>query len=143
MWRALGCCVVLACGSGAKQQAVREPSPVVTPSAVGAVEMEASALEPSRIAGEPTIVPNDLDRMNLPVGTQVRGRFQLCLDETGKPASVAVADTTGIATYDRKIVDRMWSWGFNPILVDGKPTKVCSLVIMQFEQTKPVEVQRR
>lgn len=64
------------------------------------------------------------------------------LDATGKPTSVAVTNTTGIANYDRKIVDRMWMWAFNPILVDGKPAKVCSQVTFLFEQTKPVVIQR-
>src|SRR5687768_456529 len=118
MWRAFSCCVVLACGPSAKRQDPREPSPVVAPSAVGAIEIAPTGIEPFRIAGQTSIVPDDLDRVNLPVGAQARGRFQLCLDATGKPTSVAVTNTTGIANYDRKIVDRMWMWAFNPILVD-------------------------
>ena len=142
MWRVFSCCVVLACGPSAKRQDLRGPSPVVAPSAVGAVEIAPTMIEPFRIAGETKIIPADTDRVNLPVGAQVRGRFQLCLDATGKPTSVAVTNTTGIANYDRKIVDRMWSWAFNPIVVDGKPARVCSQVTFLFEQTKPVVIQR-
>jgi TonB family protein len=109
---------------------------------VGAVELAPTEIEPFRIAGETSIVPADLDRVNLPVGARARGRFQLCLDTTGKPTSVAVTNTTGIANYDRKIVDRMWKWAFNPILVDGKPAKVCSQVTFLFEQTRPVVIER-
>jgi hypothetical protein len=142
MWRALSCCVLLACGPSAKRQDLREPSPVVAPSAVGAVEIAPTEIEPFRIAGDASVVPDDLDRVNLQVGTQARGRFQLCLDATGKPTSVAVTNTTGLPNYDRKIVDWMWMWAFNPILVDSKPARVCSQVTFLFEQTKPVVIQR-
>ena len=143
MLRTFSCCVVMACGSSATREDPREPSPVVAPSVVGAVEILPTEIEPFRIAGEKSIVPNDLDRVNLPVGAQSRGRFQLCLDATGKPTSVAVTNTTGIAKYDRKIVDRMWRWAFNPILVDGETARVCSQVTFLFEQTKPVVILRQ
>ena len=115
---------------------------MVAPSAEGAVEIAPTGIEPFRIAGQTSIIPDDLDRVNLPVGARAHGRFQLCLDATGKPTSVAVTNATGIANYDRKIVDRMWMWAFNPILVGGKPAKVCSQVTFLFEHTKPVVIQR-
>ncbi len=142
MWRAWSCCLWLACGPSANRQDLREPSPVVAPAAVGAVEIASTEIEAFRITGETSIIPDDLDRVNLPVGTQARGRFQLCLDATGKPTSVAVTNTTGIANYDRKIVDRMWMWAFGPIRVDGKPATVCSQLTFLFEHTKPVVIQR-
>ncbi len=142
MWRVFGCCVLLACGPSAKGQDLREPSPQVAPAAMGAVEVASAEIEPSRIAGETSIRPADLDLVDVPVGTRAHGRFQLCLDPTGKPTSVAVTNTTGIANYDRKIVDRMWNWAFSPILVDGKAARVCTQVAFLYEHTKPIQINR-
>ena len=79
---------------------------------------------------------------DLPVGTRVAGRFQLCIDDTGKPISVAIANSTSIPNYDRTIVARLRAWVFDPIVVDAKPVKVCTMLTVVYEHTKPVEIRR-
>ena len=135
---------LVACSSSSPQQETRVPSssPVIVPSDTGAVELPAEQVGQSLKTGDSAIVPDDIDRVNLPVGSRATGRFQLCLDEGGKPSSVAIVSSTGLPGYDRKIVARMRAWVFDPIAVDGKPAKVCTVLTIAYEQKTPVRIEQ-
>ena len=83
-------------------------------------------LEPLRIAGDKTIVPDDRQSR--------RGTFRFCLDEAGKVTEVAALQTTGDGLYDAKIVTEMHRWAYQPVVVEGRHTAVCSRITFIYNQ---------
>jgi hypothetical protein len=86
-------------------------------------------LEPLRIAGSKIVEPND-DAMK--TGHRIKGSFKYCLDVTGHMTSVTLLQTTSVPSYDNKIASEMAHWAFRPVVVDGKPTAVCSAATFIF-----------
>jgi hypothetical protein len=84
-------------------------------------------LEPHRLTGKKNITPDAIQpSMNL------RGSFKICLDVEGHAADIKVLQSTGHATYDRKIVAHMWQWSFTPVVLDGNPIPVCTAATFIF-----------
>jgi hypothetical protein len=79
-----------------------------------------SRLEALRIAGDKTILPDDMRSR--------RGTFKFCLDVTGKVGDIEPLQPTGDARYDAKIERAMQQWAYRPVIVDGQPAAICSAV---------------
>jgi hypothetical protein len=95
------------------------------PSKEGGPSMIApSRLEELRVAGDKTIVPDDMESR--------RGTFKFCLDVTGKVGDIEPLQPTGDAHYDAKIERAMQQWAYRPVIVDGQPTAICSAVTFIF-----------
>lgn len=81
-----------------------------------------SRLEPYRVAGQPTILPDERGSARMP------GTFGFCLDESGRITSVTMLATTHDERYDAKIIATMHSWAYRPVVIDGRPPPVCSRI---------------
>ena len=85
-----------------------------------------SRLEALRIAGDKTILPDDMQSR--------RSTFKFCLDVTGKVGDIVPLQSSGDGRYDAKIERAMQKWAYRPVIVDGQPTPVCSAVTFIFNQ---------
>ena len=103
-----------------------EPPPIVPPRAV----------EEHRIAGERAIEPDARTKTFIQINSfgRVVGTFRLCLDATGKPEAIDVLRSTGIASYDQRLIDGMSAWRYSPFELDGKPTPVCTGITFIYTQ---------
>ncbi|MBV8762467.1 MAG: hypothetical protein JO257_34605 [Deltaproteobacteria bacterium] len=95
-----------------------------------------SALETLRVAGSKLITPDakTKDAIALSGHDKVIGSFKLCIDDTGKVASVSKLKTTGWADYDAKIDRELHAWAYKPYEVNGKPAPVCTAVTFIYQQ---------
>jgi hypothetical protein len=93
-------------------------------------------LEPLRIAGEKSIMPDDQTKTELQVAGTHRlvGAFKLCLDRAGGVSSVSVLKTTGAPRYDDKILTKMGEWRYKPFVDAGVAVPVCTAVTFIYEQ---------
>lgn len=121
----------------AVKAAAPAPTTAPAPAAGGALEVPPSVLEANRVAGEPTIVPDDLTKHA--IGQAKVGRVvalvKLCLDESGAVDQLAVVESSGFADYDQKLLRRIReTWRFKPYLVDDKPAPVCTQLTFIYTQ---------
>lgn len=96
----------------------------------------ARLIEGRRISGEKAVVPDDADKMrirNSPHG-RWRGRFRVCVDDTGVVESVLPLELTGLPGYDRKLVAAIHDWRYTPYQVDDVPVPVCTQVTFVYAQ---------
>lgn len=93
-------------------------------------------LEPLRIAGEKSIMPDDQTKTELQAAGTHRlvGAFKLCVDRTGGVSSVSVLKTTGAARYDEKILTKMGEWRYKPFMDAGVAVPVCTAVTFIYAQ---------
>ena len=93
-------------------------------------------LEPLRIAGEKSIMPDDQTKTELQAAGTHRlvGAFKLCLDRAGGVRSVSVLKTTGAPRYDEKILTKMGEWRYKPFVDAGVAVPVCTAVTFIYEQ---------
>jgi TonB family protein len=68
------------------------------------------------------------------------GVFALCIDDLGNVASVSVMSTTGDHFFDAQAMKAIRSWKYSPFNEDGRPTSVCSFVVIR---SKNGNVRRR
>jgi hypothetical protein len=92
--------------------------------------------EGKRISGKKNILPDDhiktaIERKHL---HQVVGSFKICLDEHGAPESILPIRSTGFADYDRELLAGMHEWRYEPYVLDGVPTPVCTGVVFIYNQ---------
>ena len=90
-----------------------------------------------RLEGSESIPPDDSARVELESagGGTVVGAFQFCVDPAGKATKVRPLESTGFASYDKKIESALGNWAFKPYIVDGKPTEACSSVVFVYQQS--------
>jgi protein TonB len=96
-----------------------------------------AALEATRIAGEPRIVPDDVTKTSIQRAgrSELTGTFKLCLTSDGAVASVTVLRPTGFDDYDRRITSTIQrEWRYRPFVVDGQPAPVCTAVTFRYSQ---------
>lgn len=67
------------------------------------------------------------------------GAFTLCLDDTGRVASVTVFQSTAFPAYDNALINDMRTWAFRPIEIHGKPAKVCTRILVEFPAPPPAK----
>jgi hypothetical protein len=113
------------------------PEVVPTPFAGGTLRLAPQAIEVHRIAGSKLIVPDDraktvLGHTNI---DRLVGTFKLCLTPEGRVAAVVPLRSTGVASYDRKIIQEiMTTWQYSPFLDHGNPVAVCTAVTFVYSQ---------
>jgi hypothetical protein len=90
-------------------------------------------LEKLRVAGSKMVEPDGKDKVHLN-GKRLVGTFKLCLDETGHYERGEVLRPTGVPRYDAKIARTMMEWAYQPYVVDGAATPVCSAVTFIYTQ---------
>jgi TonB family protein len=84
-----------------------------------------SRLDVLRIAGDKTILPEDL-------GSSRRASVKFCVDENGRVTTVSLLQTSGDDRYDAKLMAAIHQWAYRPVIVDGQPTAVCSAMTFLF-----------
>jgi hypothetical protein len=94
------------------------------------------SVEAKRISGEKLIVPDQDTRAAIAHSKiqRARGTFRLCLDAHGDVIEVLPVRSTGYATYDREIIERMMLWEYSPFVVDGKSSPVCTHITFVYSQ---------
>jgi hypothetical protein len=103
-----------------------EVLPIDFPVAEGTIRVPRDQLQ--RVAGEVAIAPDALGKkemVNVGVETLV-GAFRYCVDVEGKVTDVAAIESTGIASYDARLVAGIKQWRYKPFLVDDKPVVACT-----------------
>ncbi len=93
-------------------------------------------LEGKRIAGTKTIVPDDIDRLYIQrrgLGT-LRASFRVCIDDTGVVESVLPIRTSGLSSYDARLLAGIRAWRYSPYLIDDQPVPVCTGVTFIYRQ---------
>ena len=66
------------------------------------------------------------------------GVYKLCITAEGNVASVVQLRTTGFPAYDAKIKATIrGEWRYQPFLLNGKPTPVCTAVTFIYSQKPP------
>ncbi|HEY4057298.1 MAG TPA: energy transducer TonB [Kofleriaceae bacterium] len=87
-----------------------------------------------RTSGETQIMPSD------PVKTEMMhdgrdstvGSFKVCIDTSGRVASVAIVGSTKYGAYDSLIVGKIRDWRYKPYSVDTIPVPACSVVTFRY-----------
>lgn len=64
--------------------------------------------------------------------TEVRTWFDFCVGPGGLVLKAAVSRSSGYPDYDAFLVQQIEQWEFEPLLVDGRPTPVCSTFRLVF-----------
>lgn len=89
-------------------------------------------LEQLRTGGSPAIRPDDRDSVELH-GVRLAGEYHVCLDATGAVTAATTRQSTGVPTYDDKVVRTIRStWTFSPYRHAGAGVPVCANVRIIF-----------
>lgn len=118
-------------------------SPLATALAQEKIPMPMTSDKPSvnpadleRIAGTKLITPDDEDKVRIEKAGRptLIGAFKVCLDTSGHVDEVHVLRSTGLATYDDRIVRGIKQWAYKPYLDDGEPKAVCTAATFIYRQ---------
>jgi hypothetical protein len=95
-----------------------------------------SALERFRVSGKRNIVPDDDTKLAIDKAgkTKLIGSYKLCVDTSGAITTINRLKSTGFDAYDRLIEQKMLDWRYQPFLIDGKPTAVCTAITFIYQQ---------
>ncbi len=99
--------------------------------------VKSSVLETHRLSGTPTIEP-DADDRTPPAGkTSVAAAVKLCVDGAGKVAGVKLLRSSGLPRYDDKILRETRTWTYRPVMGEGQPVDVCTVMTFVFRFPLP------
>ena len=93
-------------------------------------------LEGKRIAGTKAIVPEDTDKLYIQqkgIGPLVAS-FRVCIDEAGAVESVLPTRSSGLTSYDDKLLAGIRGWRYSPYMIDDQPVPVCAHVTFVYSQ---------
>jgi serine/threonine protein kinase len=117
------------------------PAPVVVAAAAPAPAAPANvtpmALDANRIGGDTEIVPDDTTQAEIGRSgvSKISGSFKLCIGSDGTVSTVKQLKSTGFQSYDAKIEATIRNkWRYRPYLVNGKPSVVCTAVMLIYSQ---------
>jgi TonB family protein len=116
-----------ACGGAASES----PHRSITRADLKATPSGPPMIDPSlmpRTAGTKLVIPDE----QLAIGARLRGAFKYCIDTDGNVTDVRIVQSTQLPGYDQKIVRTIGAWTFQPVVVDGRPTAVCSVATFLF-----------
>jgi serine/threonine protein kinase len=126
-------------------QTVTTPAPA-TPAAVPPVETPApvvpqivapTALDANRIAGDKSIVPDELTMAAIGRSGHdtLVSTYKVCLTADGSISNVSQLRSTGFPDYDAKIVNTIRrDWRYRPFVINGRPTPVCTALRFIYSQ---------
>ncbi len=93
-------------------------------------------LEKLRVAGEKAIFPND--HIKIEIGRTNRspiiGSFKICVDDTGRVASIKPLRSTGFRSYDAQLIQAISHWAYKPYVDEGRAVPVCTAVTFIYHQ---------
>jgi hypothetical protein len=88
------------------------------------------------LVGEKMVVPDDRGKMKVQqsgVGRLV-GVFRLCTDDTGKVVDLLPLRSTGLASYDQRILAATSKYVYAPVLDQGRAIPVCTIITFIYMQ---------
>ena len=90
-------------------------------------------MDAQRIAGNRDIhPPNRVKRLSPHMNLQVSAK--LCIARSGLVSAVRLLKSSGVASYDARILQQVRGWRYRPFQVDGVPSPVCSSVLFVYAQ---------
>lgn len=144
----LAAALLAACGSSRPTDSQTEP--VGEPADAGAgstsagkepelppTVVKSSVLETHRLTGTPQIEP-DPDDQTPPAGEKsVVAAVKICVDTAGKVSSVKFLRSSGRPSYDAKIEREAKTWTFRPVMGEGQPVDVCTVMTFIYRVPPP------
>ncbi len=89
-----------------------------------------------RIAGESSIVPDDVTKIEIfRAGiSKVVTTYKLCVGTDGVPYVVQMLKSSRFPAYDARLQAAMMLWRYRPYTIDGVATRVCTGVTFIYQQ---------
>jgi hypothetical protein len=106
------------------------PAPAAEPTQETLRTIAPKQLEQLRAAGETQLAPNGAEQ-RLMVRCRVdrvAASFKLCIDNQGAPIWIETLKSSRLEEYDYKLITAITKWRYQPYVVEGKATAVCSAV---------------
>jgi len=90
-----------------------------------------------RYAGNDQIHPPEMVRVDMvhQGKNRLTATVQICVNERGAVDKLRVLKSSGFQPYDDKILGEMRNWKYNPYLVNGVPSPMCSVTIFDYRMT--------
>lgn len=109
------------------------------PAAAGAKSQNVAptAMEAHRVrGGERVIVPGEaVKRAMAKAGvSSVAAEVRVCIDETGRIASIDVKTPSGYLGYDADLINGIATWRYRAFYVAGVPTPICAVMKYVYKQ---------
>jgi TonB family protein len=110
------------------------PPPV--PEQEAAAHVVDAAVLGDRLGGDARLAPDEAEQAYIAEHAlaPVDGIVFYCLDEDGRVDRARLMRSTGMASYDKRLVEGVQSWRFAPYVVHGQPQRVCSFTHWMFGQ---------
>lgn len=103
--------------------------------------VKSTVLETHRLTGNPTIEPDPADKAAIALGKKpALVAVKLCVDTAGHVASVKLLRSSGLPAYDAKVEREMKSWTFRPVMGEGQPADVCTVMTFIYRPEPPSSV---
>lgn len=100
--------------------------------------VRSSVLESQRLTGDPRIEPDPDERSPLAPGkSSGRATVKYCVDGTGKVSAVKMLRSSGLPRYDERILRVVKTWTYRPVVVEGQPAEVCSVMTFVYRFAPP------
>jgi len=99
--------------------------------------VKGTVLESHRLTGNPQIEPDPDDRTPPAGQKSVVAAAKICVDASGKVSTVKLLKSSGRPNYDAKIEREVKSWTFRPVMGDGQPVDVCTVMTFIYRPTTP------
>lgn len=112
------------------------PEAVAPPDAATAVQdVPPTTLEQARISGTKMIIPSDALKWQIRKDrvVQLVVAVKVCIDRSGRVASLSMTPS-GYLGYDADLLNTIATWRYRPMLVNGKPTRVCTAIQFVYRQ---------
>jgi len=121
---------------GPKDEVLPLPAPPSRTKKRPLVLATSKLLEGKRIAGTKAIIPDDQTKMVIQRsgGGPVVAAFRVCIDEAGAVESVLPIRSSGLASYDAKLLAGIHGWRYSPYMIDDQPVPVCTHVTFIYNQ---------
>jgi TonB family protein len=99
--------------------------------------IKASVLETHRLTGVPQIEPDPDDRTPPAGQKSVVAAVKICVDTAGKVSAVKILKSSGRPNYDAKIEREVNAWTFRPVMGEGQPVDVCTVMTFLYRPGPP------
>jgi len=95
-------------------------------------------LEAQRISGNRLIPPDADDQPSLATG-QRKGAVaaKYCIDGTGHVSTVKLLKNSASSRFADKVVREIKTWTFRPIVAEGEPVSVCTIMLFLYVPSAP------
>jgi len=88
------------------------------------------------VRGAKMVVPDDRGKLQIQQSSvrRLTGVFRACTDETGKVVDLLPLRSTGLASYDQRILAAMSQYVYAPVIDRGHPIPVCTIITFIYSQ---------